>query len=137
MIVDRGAVGVERRTPDLLTSIQVQIFGRTDSRDTQKALRFFKERRVDVSFVNLGGQRAMAPAELNRFAQRFGASELIDRSSRAYREQGLAYMSLDEAGALSRLLADQSLLRLPLVRAGNLLSVGVDEAAWRAWLTSS
>lgn len=34
-----------------------------------------------------------------------------------------------------RLLEQPRLLRLPLVRSGSRVSVGVDEAAWRSWLS--
>ncbi len=42
---------------------------------------------------------------------------------------------MDEDQAFERLMADQKLIRLPLVRAGAELSVGVDEKAWRRWTT--
>jgi arsenate reductase-like glutaredoxin family protein len=35
---------------------------------------------------------------------------------------------------VERLLADQRLLRLPLVRRGNDVSAGPAEATWRSWL---
>jgi arsenate reductase-like glutaredoxin family protein len=59
---------------------------------------------------------------------------LIDHESPRYRELGLAYLSMSADEAFERVLADQRLLRLPLARAGDLLSVGVDEAAWRTWV---
>jgi arsenate reductase-like glutaredoxin family protein len=111
----------------------VQLFGRRDSRDTRRALRFFQERRVPVSFVDLA-VRSPAPAELRRFAQRFGASALLDTGSRRYRDLGLQWLILEESELLERFLEDPALLRLPLGRAGNELSVGIDEEAWRAWL---
>ena len=40
--------------------MDVQIFGTAKCKNTQKALRFFKERRVGVHFVDLN-QRAAAP----------------------------------------------------------------------------
>jgi arsenate reductase-like glutaredoxin family protein len=61
---------------------------------------------------------------------------LLDRDSRAFREAGLGYLKMDDAAIVDRLLADASLLRLPLVRYGNAVSVGQDEAAWAAWLRS-
>jgi arsenate reductase-like glutaredoxin family protein len=115
------------------TAPEVQVFGRLDSRPTQKALRFFRERRIKVSFVNLA-QRPLAPAELRRFIDRFGAHALLDPDSRAYREQGLAYLALDPEGVSRRLIEDSTLIRLPLARSGNRLSVGPDERAWRALL---
>ncbi len=78
----------------------------------------------------------MAPAELRRFTQRLGASALIDPQSRPYRDTGMAHLSMDDEEAFERLLADQRLVRLPLVRLGARLSVGVDEDAWRTWLAA-
>ncbi len=101
---------------------------------TQKALRFFRERRVAISFVDLG-QRPIARAELRRFAERFSASALLDVESRAYLATGLGYMRFESDELFERLLAEQQLLILPLVRAGERLAVGVDESAWRSMLT--
>jgi arsenate reductase-like glutaredoxin family protein len=111
----------------------VQIFGRKDSRSTQAALRFFRERRVQVSMVDIA-TRAPAPTELRRFAQRLGPRALLDVESKAYRDQGLGYLSMDDEEVLERLFADPRLLRLPLVRAGDRFSAGPDEATWKAWL---
>jgi len=80
--------------------------------------------------------KAMAPAELRRFSDKFGPRALLDEQSRAHQASGLAYMRLDGAELYERLLANQRLLRLPLVRSGRDLSVGHDEAAWKAWLAA-
>lgn len=76
----------------------------------------------------------MAPTELKRFCDRFGAIKLFDADSRAYRDAGLGYLSMSADGAYEKLLREQRLIRLPLVRAGNRLSVGPSEAEWRDWL---
>ena len=60
-------------------------------------------------------KRPIAPGELRRFVERLGARALLDETSRAYRDGGLGYLRLDEAGIVARLLADPRLLRLPLV----------------------
>ncbi len=111
----------------------IQIFGLERDPSTRAALRFFKERRVAIVFVDLR-RRPIAPGELHRFVERLGAATLLDQSSRAYREAGLGYLRLDEAGIVARVLADPSLLRLPLIRHGNQFTVGRDEATWTAWL---
>lgn len=115
---------------------RVQIFGRRDSRDTQRAMRFFKERRIEVSLVDVA-LRPPAPTELRRFIQRLGAVALLDTSSRTYRAQGLAYLRMDDVEVAQRLDSDASLLRLPLVRMGDRASAGVDETAWRGWLVEA
>jgi arsenate reductase-like glutaredoxin family protein len=111
----------------------IQIFGRDDSAATRAALRFFRERRVVVHYVDLR-KRAMAPGELDRFTRRLGAATLLDPDSRPYRDAGLAYLTLDEAGTVARLRADPRLLRLPLARHGSDVTVGIDEPTWAEWL---
>lgn len=114
-------------------STAVQIFGLPGDQATRAAQRFFKERRVPISFVDLR-KRPIAPGELRRFVDRLGAASLLDETSRPYRDAGLGYLRLDEAGIVERLLADASLLRLPLVRHDNEVSAGRAEATWKAWL---
>jgi arsenate reductase (glutaredoxin) len=114
----------------------IQVFGLEKDQATRAALRFFKERRVAISFVDLR-KRPMAPAELRRFVERLGAAALIDETSRAYRDGGLAYLRMDDHDVASRLLVDRSLLRLPLVRSGNEVTAGRAEATWRTWLSVS
>lgn len=41
---------------------------------------------------------------------------------------------MGEAEIIERLTADPGLLRLPLVRFGNEVTIGVDEEAWKRWL---
>ena len=119
-----------RKMPD------IQVFGRDDSSATRAALRFFRERRVVVHYVDLK-KRGIAAGELQRFTQRLGATALLDPTSRPYRDDGLAHLALDEGGAVRRLLADPRLLRLPLVRHGNAVTAGPDETTWAVWLTPS
>lgn len=114
----------------------IQLFGTERDQDTRAAIRFFKERRTPVSFVDLR-KRPIAPGELRRFVERLGASALLDTSSRAYRDAGLGFLRLDETGIVERLLADRTLLRLPLVRHGHEVTVGRAEPTWTAWLRSA
>jgi len=111
----------------------IQVFGTEDSAATRNALRFFRERRIVVHFVDLR-KKPIAPGELRRFTDRLGASALLDTESRPYREQGLAYLTADPAGITARLLADVRLVRLPLVRYGDDVTAGKAEDTWRAWL---
>lgn len=112
---------------------EIQLFGRDDSPATRAALRFFRERRVVVHYVDLK-KRAIALGELKRFTERLGPAALLDTTARPYRDGGLAFLSLDDAGIMARLQADPRLLRLPLARHGNEVTVGPAEAAWTAWL---
>ena len=59
----------------------IQVFGRDDSAATRAALRFFRERRVVVHYVDLK-KRPIAPGELKRFTERLGAAALLDTTAR-------------------------------------------------------
>lgn len=110
----------------------VQIFGSRKSSDTRKAQRFFAERRVQIHFVDLA-ERAASLGELRRFAQKFGVRALVDSEATRYRELGLSAAALSEERWLDLLVDEPLLLRMPLVRNGNQLTVGLAEAEWRAW----
>ena len=109
----------------------VIVFGREDSKETRAALRYFKERRIDVQYADLR-RRQMAAGELRRFIERLGAAALTDRDGKPWRDAGLGYLRMSDAELGERLLAQQRLLRLPLVRRGNAFAAGHDESAWRS-----
>src|SRR5689334_8035513 len=103
--------------------VTVQIFGLKNSQATRAAERFFKERRATIHLVDLN-QRPMAPAEIKRFADRFGLENLIDREGKAWTDAGLGYYKLSDADLLAKVERATGLLKLPFVRSGKLLSIG-------------
>ena len=113
----------------------VQIFGTPDSQTTRAALRFFKERRIDVHLVDIR-RKPMAAGELRRFVERLGARALAHEQGKAWRDAGLGYLSMSDADLADRLLADQRLLNIPLVRIGNGFAAGRNEAAWKSLVAS-
>lgn len=111
----------------------VQIFGVKNSQASRAAERFFKERRVGIQYVDLT-QKPMSPGEIRRFVERFGLAALIDTEGKAYVDAGMKYLKLSDTDLLKKIERDPKLLRLPLVRAANKLSVGHDEESWKAML---
>lgn len=116
--------------------MEVQIFGTKKCADTRKAQRFFAERRVKVHFVDLQ-QRAASPGELRRFVERFGLDAVIDRNGKRFLQQGLAHSHLSEERWLARLADDPQLLRTPLVRAKQKLTIGFAPETWEQWLADA
>jgi arsenate reductase-like glutaredoxin family protein len=112
--------------------MEVQIFGTKKSADTRKALRFFAERRVKTHFVDLQ-ERPASLGELKRFVQKFGIERLLDRESKQFEELGLRHARLSDERWLERLVEEPHLLRMPLVRNGNALTIGLAESDWKAW----
>lgn len=112
--------------------LEVQIFGVRKSAETRAALRFFAERRIKAHFVDLD-ERAPSPRELERFARKFGVAAMIDRASRRYAALGLQAAQLSDARWLERLAAEPLLLRLPLVRCQNHVTIGAATDVWKQW----
>jgi len=111
----------------------IQIFGVKSSQATRAAERFFKERRATIQIVDLS-RKPLAPGEIKRFIERFGLAGLLDVEGKPYVDAGLKYLKVSDPELLQRIERDPKLLRLPLVRGGNRVSIGHDEEAWKAML---
>jgi len=114
----------------------IQVFGVKSSQATRAAERFFKERRVAIQYVDLK-KKPMAPGEIKRFVDRFGMAQLLDTDSVAYVDAGLKYLKVSDAELLARIEQEPKLLRLPLVRSANRLSIGNDESGWQEMLSGT
>lgn len=113
--------------------MDVQIFGVKNNADVRKAERFFKERRIKIHFVDFK-QRSPSPGELRRFFQKFGEERLIDRESKRFLALGLQTAYYGDERWLEIASEEPMILRQPLVRAGNRLSIGHAEDEWMEWV---
>ncbi|CAN5146257.1 arsenate reductase family protein [soil metagenome] len=113
--------------------MDVQIFGVKKNPETRKALRFFAERGVKTHFVDLQ-ERAAARGELLRFAQKFGVPALVDEESRRFSDLGLRTARYGDERWLDILIDEPLILKMPLVRHGNALTIGAAETTWKSWL---
>ena len=112
--------------------MNIQIYVSTRNPDVLKAERFFKERRIPYQLMDLKKHR-LGKKELEVFAAAVGVKALVDRSGKKALERPVAHMS-DESLILDALLDDPAALKCPIVRNGNRVTVGADEAAWRRWV---
>lgn len=113
----------------------IQVFGTKKCRSTQRALRFFKDRGVEVQFRDLA-EKAPSPGELDDMARALGsAAALMDSDGPAGKAAGAAYRA---EAPRELLLADPGLYRTPLVRAGRgQAAAGVDEDAWKRFAAAA
>lgn len=112
--------------------MDVQIFGVKNDADTRKALRFFQERRIKVHFVDFK-VRGPSRGELRRFFQKFGADGVVDRGSRRFQALCLHAAHYGEERWLEIAEEEPLILRMPLVRRQNDLTVGAAEEVWKGW----
>jgi arsenate reductase-like glutaredoxin family protein len=113
--------------------MDVQVFGTKKSADTRKALRYFAERRVSTHYVDQA-ERAASRGELMRFVQKFGATALVDESSKRFSDLGLRTARYGDERWVAILVDEPLLLKMPLVRHGNALTIGAAEEMWKSWL---
>jgi arsenate reductase len=78
-------------------------------------------------------ERPAALGELRRFAQKFGVTALVDKGSKRFDELGLRYAQLSDDRWLEKLSEEPLLLRMPLVRNANQLTIGAEEDTWSGW----
>ncbi len=109
----------------------LQLFGRKKDRETQRAERWLKERRIDFHFIDLD-QKPLSPAELDSIARSTGGHQtLIDKASAEYKNGGWAHRSFDPR---DELLDHPELLKTPILRRTPEAALGFDEAVWKSLL---
>ena len=103
----------------------LEIIGTKKDKETAKAIRYMKERRVPFSFIDLG-ERKELPEKIWKsiFASADDASDLIDTSSRFFRDNGYQWR---EYSPEAELREHPELLKLPVLRAGQKAHAGFSE----------
>ena len=99
--------------------------------DTQKAERFFKERRVPLQVVDMKKHK-LGERELQNIAKG-KLSELIDREDKKVKEHPACYYDRDSM-LLPAVLENPWLLRSPILRCGARVTVGYCPEIWETWL---
>lgn len=111
--------------------MNIQIFGVKKSFDTQKAERYFKERRIKYQFVDLT-QKALSKRELESVKAAVGLKNLMDEKSKEYSRLNIAQIRSDEMKE-ELLLNNPKLYKVPIVRDGRLATVGYAPEVWSTW----
>lgn len=108
----------------------IQIFGVKKCNDTNKAIRFFKERGVKTQFVDLN-EKALSKGELDSISRKIPLDELLDRDGKQFKKRNLEFMTYD---LYTELLEDPLLLKTPITRFGQLAALGNCPEIWKKWL---
>lgn len=108
----------------------IQIFGTKKCKDTQKAIRFFKERKVQIQLIDLT-QKGMSKGEIKKVAGKLGIENLINKESHTFLKKGLKSASYDGQEILFKY---PEIMVTPVVRCGNKATVGFAPHAWKSLL---
>ncbi len=113
--------------------MNIQIIGTKKCRDTQKAERFFKERKIPFHFRDLT-EKGLAKGELENIKRSVTSDELINKESQQYKKRGMDFMVFDIE---TELLENPLLIKTPVVRNGNLSTIGYSPEVWEKWIKES
>ena len=110
--------------------MNIQIIGTKKCKDTQKAERYFKERRIPFHFKDLT-EKGLAKGELENISRVIPLDNLVDRESKRFKDRGMQFMVFDIE---EELLSDPLLLKTPIVRNEKLVTIGYQPDVWREWI---
>ncbi len=108
----------------------IQIYGNKKCKDTQKALRFFKERKIDIQLIDLT-QKGMSRGEIKKVALAVGVENMINKECDTFLNKGLKYASYDGEDILFKY---PLITVTPIVRCGSKASVGYAPEEWKKML---
>lgn len=113
--------------------MNIQIFGTKKCRDTQKAERFFRERRIAYHYRDLT-EKGISKGELEKISAVIPVNDLIDQEGRQFQKRNLQFMKFNTE---EELLNDPLLFKTPVVRNGKLVTVGYVPDTWNEWIENN
>ncbi|MBQ9066674.1 MAG: ArsC family transcriptional regulator [Clostridia bacterium] len=112
--------------------MNIQIFGTKKSSDTRKAERFFQERRIKFQSVDMR-QKGLSKGEFRSVKQAVGGLDaMLDENCKDQETLTLIRYLLDDAKE-EKVLENQQVLKLPIVRNGRQATVGYCPDVWKTW----
>lgn len=112
--------------------MNIQIFGTKKNFDSKKAERYFKERGIKYQFVDMK-EKGLSKGEFTSVCQAVGGYEkLIDEKCKDRDFLALIKYIAEEDRA-EKILENQKVLKLPIVRNGKQATVGYEPDIWKNW----
>ena len=112
--------------------MNIQIFGIKKNFDSKKAERYFKERGIKYQFIDMK-EKGLSKGEFQSVCKAVGGyNKLIDtdckdKDLRAF----ITYIA--EEDKADKILENQSIIKVPVVRNGKQATVGYQPEIWKSW----
>ena len=110
--------------------MNIQIIGTKKCKETQKAERFFKERNIQFHFRDLT-IKGLSKGELENITRKIAIENLLDKEGKQFKKRNMEFMVYNIE---DELLNDSLLLKTPIVRNGNLATLGYQPETWKEWI---
>jgi Spx/MgsR family transcriptional regulator len=113
--------------------MMITVYGIPNCDTVKKARRWLDEQGVAYTFHDFKKQ-GVPPAQLERWLQVVGAEQLVNRRGATWRRLDAAAQAAaaTDAGARALMLAQPSVIKRPVIEAGELVLVGFDESTREA-----
>jgi Spx/MgsR family transcriptional regulator len=112
----------------------IQIFGTNKCKNTQKAIRFFKERGINIQFIDLN-QKKISKGELESILRSIPLEKLIDKDSKTFKNMNLQYIAYDTKEVL---LNNPLLFKTPILRNNKKnATIGYEPDIWKNWVNEN
>ena len=112
--------------------MNIQIFGTKKSFDSKKAERYFKERGIKYQFIDMK-EKGLSKGEFQSVCQAVGGyDKLIDTDCKDKDLLALITYIAEEDKA-EKILENQSIIKVPVVRNGKQATVGYQPEIWKNW----
>ncbi|MDO5363430.1 MAG: arsenate reductase family protein [Eubacteriales bacterium] len=112
--------------------MNIQIFGSKKDFDTKKAERYFKERGIKAQFIDMK-EKGMSKGEFNSVCQAVGGyQKLIDQNCKD-RDLLALITYIAEEDKVEKILENQKIIKIPVVRNGKQATVGYQPDIWKGW----
>ena len=111
--------------------MNIQIYCGKKNFDAQKAERYFKERRIPFQALDLKKHK-LGEREIRMMISTIGIEKLIDRDDKKVKEHPACYYDREDL-LIPAIQENPWLIRVPIVRNGNKMTIGYQPDIWAQW----
>lgn len=112
--------------------MNIQIYGNKKCFATQKAERYFKERKIPYQYIDLY-KYGLSKGEFNSVKAAVGLENLINQQAKEYRTLNLHRISAGNSSRELILFQNPKLYVTPIVRNGSKATAGYQPEVWAKW----
>lgn len=112
--------------------MNIQIFGTKKNFDSKKAERYFKERGIKYQFIDMK-EKGLSKGEFQSVCNAVGGYEKLIDSDCKDKDLLALITYIAEEDKAEKILENQSIIKLPVVRNGKQAIIGYQPEIWKGW----
>ena len=112
--------------------MNIQIFGTKKNFDSKKAERYFKERGIKYQFIDMK-EKGLSKGEFQSVCQAIGGYNRLTDTDCKDKDLLALITYIAEEDKAEKILENQSIIKVPVVRNGKQATVGYQPEIWKNW----